>query len=77
MFRYFQHCKDRKVTPLPILFKIVEGKLRLENYTLNKEITKSLASVCEKFRSILHSVHFNRNGMKDEELSILIHALSK
>lgn len=24
----------------------------------------------------MHSIHFNRNGMKDEELSILIEAMS-
>jgi hypothetical protein len=65
------------VSPLPILFKIVEGKLRLENYTLNKEVTKSLAIVCEQFPDILHSIHFNRNGMKDEEMALLIQALGK
>jgi len=63
------------VPALPILFKIVNGKLRLENYTLSKEVTKSLANVLVQFPELLNSVHFNRNGMKDEEMAPLIEAL--
>jgi Ran GTPase-activating protein (RanGAP) involved in mRNA processing and transport len=55
----------------------MDGKLRLENYTLNKEVTKSLAEVLKQFPDLLDSIHFNRNGMKDEEMALFISALGE
>jgi phenylalanyl-tRNA synthetase alpha subunit len=45
LFKYFNECKDRHSLALPILFKIINKRLKLDNYTLNKESIRSLAKI--------------------------------
>jgi hypothetical protein len=51
---------------LPFLAKIIDKKLRLEEYNLNVEAIEALASVCVKFPDMLKEINFTRNGIKDE-----------
>lgn len=62
---------------LPILFKIKNFRLKLENYTLNAGICESFAKAIEIFPEILDSITLAYNGLKDIDLHTIIEALTK
>ena len=66
MFRYFQECSGKKVLCLPILFKIINLKLTLNEYHVAPEMSDSLAEVLKCFPYILEQVNLHRNGLRDQ-----------
>lgn len=53
MFRYFLECSGKNVLCLPILFKIINLKLRLDEYHVSPEMSDSLAEVLKCFPYVL------------------------
>jgi len=45
MYHYFMECTNRKILCLPILFKIINLKLTLNEYHVAPEMSDSLAEV--------------------------------
>jgi len=45
--KYLQNCRNEKVLPLPIISKINEGVLSLDDYKLNFGLCKALGTVFE------------------------------
>jgi len=77
MFEYFMKCKQAKTPVMPILFKIQDKKLRLQEYFLNKASVNALSSVISQFPLVLNSIHLNRNGIMDGELGTLLSSLQE
>ena len=77
MYRYFVECRDKKIPCLPILFKIINLKLRLDEYTMNPETTDSLAEILSNFPFVLEQVNLNRNGIKDAQMGTLINSFAR
>ena len=77
MFRYFMECTDKKILCLPILFKIINLKLTLNEYNLAPEMCDSLAEVLKSFPYILEQVNLHRNGLKDKQMGNLIESFAE
>jgi hypothetical protein len=77
MFQYFMKCKENKIPTLPILFKILNKRLKLDQYVLNKESTAALSQILTEFPDILEKINFSKNGIKDSQMAQLIEAFSK
>lgn len=56
LLKYFTNCHQSNVVALPILFKIKNKRLKLENYVLNAGVCESFAKSIEMFPDILHSI---------------------
>ena len=72
VFEMIKLCIDKKVPCAPLLFKIFEGRLRLENYVIKSEVVKSFADTCIKFPTLLDKCTLINNNMSDQNMGILI-----
>ena len=70
--KYLQHCKTEQVLPLPIIHKISQGVLALEDYRLNSGICTALASVLEDLGSAIHKIVLKNNGITDSSYAEII-----
>ena len=77
MLRYFKNCNGKNVLCLPILFKIISLKLRLDEYHVSPEMSDSLAEVLKSFPYILEQVNLHRNGLRDKEMGNLIESFQE
>jgi hypothetical protein len=69
LFQYFMKCKQRKIAPLPILFKILDKRLKLDSYVLSKEQTEALSEVLTEFTDVLDKINFCKNGIRDAQMA--------
>ena len=76
MFQLFIRQKQHKIPALPLLFKICDNKLRLQEYQLSPPQIDSLCEVLDSFPKILHHVHLCRNGIRDGEMAKLLKAFA-
>jgi hypothetical protein len=49
LLKFFTECQQSHVVALPILFKIRDGKLKLENYTICQGVCESFAKAIVVF----------------------------
>lgn len=65
-------CKTEKVLPLPIVNKISEGVLRLEDYKLNFGLCKALGNVLDDLGESITKIVLKNNGIEDLDFSLII-----
>eukprot|EP00347_Sterkiella_histriomuscorum_P021600 403333417 len=70
--KYLQYCKNEQVLPLPILSKIEDGVLSLDDYKLNFGLCKALGSVLEDLGGLIRKLVLKNNGINDKSYSILL-----
>ena len=76
MLEYLLKIKDAREVALPLVNKVVEGKLVLTGYTLDSGHFRSLAESIRKTRSPqIDSVYLDNCGVDDQELSLLLNGL--
>lgn len=63
--KYLQFCKNEKVLPLPILNKIEDGVLALEDYKLNFGLCKALGGVLGDLGALIRKIVLKNNGITD------------
>lgn len=63
--KYLQFCKNEKVLPLPILNKIEDGVLALDDYKLNFGLCKALGNVLDDLGSLIRKIVLKNNGIND------------
>lgn len=71
-FQFFKQCQNQGVVALPILFKILNKKLVLNEYTLNTGLCESLASSFSNMPGCIKQISLTQNGLKDAQLAIII-----
>lgn len=75
--KYLQFCKNEKVLPLPILNKIEDGVLALEDYKLNYGLCKALGSVLDDLGGLIRKIVLKNNGINDESYAIILEGALK
>ena len=61
--KYLQMCKNEKVVPLPIINKIYDGVLYLDDYKLNFGLCKALGNVLDDLGDTIHKIDLRNNGI--------------
>ena len=78
MLVYLEQIQQTNELSLPLINKIIDGKLVLSGYTLDKGHFKSLAaSLIETHQIQIDSVYLDNCGVDDFELSLLMPGLSR
>jgi hypothetical protein len=70
--KYLQSCKNEKVLPLPIISKIFEGVLCLDDYKLNFGLCKALGNVLDDLRETIYKIDLRNNGINDLDFAEII-----
>ena len=70
--KYLQMCKEEKVLPLPIIHKIFEGVLTLDDYKLNFGLCKALGNVLDDLGDSLYKIDLRNNGISDYDYAEII-----
>lgn len=63
--KYVQICKNEKVLPLPLISKINEGILELDEYKLNFGLCKALSAVLDDLGDSIYKISLSNNGILD------------
>lgn len=63
--KYLQFCKNEKVLPLPILSKIEDCVLSLDDYKLNFGLCKALGGVFGDLGALIKKIVLRNNGITD------------
>lgn len=70
---YFKACKADMELVLPILDKINQKTLCLQEYTLSPGHCRGLSAACEKFdSSVVNRVLFNNCGIDGDEFALIL-----
>jgi hypothetical protein len=75
--KYLQMCKTEKVLPLPIISKISEGVLSLDDYKLNFGLCKALANVFDDLEDSIFKIDLRNNGITDSDFAEIIRGAIK
>lgn len=75
--KYLQFCKNEKVLPLPILNKIEDGVLALEDYKLNYGLCVALGSVLDDLGALIRKIVLRNNGITDSGYAVLLEGALK
>ena len=70
--KYLQMCKNEKVVPLPIINKIFEGVLYLDDYKLNFGLCKALGNVLDDLGDSIYKLDLRNNGITDSDFAEVI-----
>jgi hypothetical protein len=70
-------CKTEKVLPLPIISKISEGVLCLDDYKLNFGLCKALANVLDDLDDSIFKIDLRNNGITDSDFAEIIRGAIK
>jgi hypothetical protein len=70
--KYLQMCKNEKVVPLPIVNKIFEGVLYLDDYKLNFGLCKALGNVLDDLGDSIYKLDLRNNGITDSDFAEVI-----
>jgi len=70
--KYLQMCKNEKVVPLPIINKIFESVLYLDDYKLNFGLCKALGNVLDDIGDSIYKLDLRNNGITDSDFSEVI-----
>jgi hypothetical protein len=65
-------CKNEKVVPLPIINKIYEGVLSLDDYKLNFGICKALGNVLDDLGDSIYKIYLRNNGITDSDFAEIL-----
>jgi hypothetical protein len=65
-------CKNERVLPLPIINKISEGVLRLDDYKLNNGLCKALGDVLDDLGETITKIDLRNNGIDDYDFAAII-----
>ncbi len=65
-------CKNEKVVPLPIVNKIYDGVLSLDDYKLNYGLCKALGNVLDDLGDSLYKIDFRNNGITDSDFAEIL-----
>ena len=77
MLVYLKQVAGSREIALPLINKVIEGKLVLTGYTLDSGHFTSLASSVSETSQKIDSVYLDNCGVDDEELSLLLNGLAK
>jgi hypothetical protein len=75
--KYLQMCKNEKVLPLPIISKISEGVLSLDDYKLNFGLCKALANVLDDLDDSIFKIDLRNNGITDSDFAEILRGAIK
>lgn len=64
-FQFYKMCNDQNVHALPILFKIQNKRLILNEYTLNKGLCESIRDSFRLLPECINQISLTQNGLKD------------
>ena len=70
--KYLQNCRNEKVLPLPIISKINEGVLSLDDYKLNFGLCKALGNVFEDLDDQIYKIDLRNNGLTDHDFAEIL-----
>ena len=70
--KYLQMSKNENVLPLPIISKINEGVLTLDDYKLNLGLCKALSIVLDDLGDSIYKIDLRNNGITDIEFAEII-----
>ncbi len=70
-------CKNEKVLPLPIISKISEGVLSLDDYKLNFGLCKALSNVLDDLDDSIFKIDLRNNGITDSDFAEVIRGAIK
>lgn len=70
--KYLQMCKNEKVVPLPIVNKIIDGVLDLNDYKLNFGLCKALGNVLDDLGDTIHKIDLKNNGITDSDYAEVV-----
>lgn len=70
--KYLQMCKNEKVVPLPIINKIFESVLYLDDYKLNFGLCKALGNVLDDLGDSIYKLDLRNNGITDSDFAEVI-----
>ena len=65
-------CKNEKVVPLPIINKIYDGVLSLDDYKLNYGLCKALGNVLDDLGDSLYKIDLRNNGITDSDFAEIL-----
>lgn len=65
-------CKNEKVVPLPLVNKIFEGVLSLDNYRLNFGLCKALGNVLDDLSDSIFKIDLTNNGIGDSDCAEIL-----
>ncbi len=65
-------CKNEKVVPLPIINKIFDGVLYLDDYKLNYGLCKALGNVLDDLTDSIYKIELRNNGIADSDFAEVI-----
>ena len=75
--KYLQMCKNEKVLPLPIINKIFEGVLTLDDYKLNYGLCKALGNVLDDLGDQIYKIDLHNNGISDLDFAEILRGAIK
>jgi hypothetical protein len=75
--KYLQMCKNEKVLPLPIISKISEGVLSLDDYKLNFGLCKALSNILDDLEDSIFKIDLRNNGINDSDFAEIIRGAIK
>jgi hypothetical protein len=65
-------CKNEKVVPLPLVNKIYEGVLNLDDYKLNFGLCKALGNVLDDLGDSIYKIDLRNNGIEDSDFAEIV-----
>ena len=74
---FIQFCSQNLVVSLPLLLKIKDKKLILENYQLNYGLCTAIAMAFESFEDIATEFILSGNKMTDEDFAMVLRGMTK
>ncbi|CAI2364707.1 unnamed protein product [Moneuplotes crassus] len=74
--KFIQKCKEENVLAVPVINKLKEKKLILENYRMNEGLAKALEAAIEELAEYIEVIALKSNDMNDASLSKIINGVS-
>ncbi|CAI2382226.1 unnamed protein product [Moneuplotes crassus] len=70
--KFIQKCKEENVLAVPVINKLKDKKLILENYRMNEGLAKALEAAIEELAEYLEVLALKSNDMNDASLASII-----
>lgn len=71
-FKYYMKCRELMSLALPLLAKVVNKQLSLQDYNLGYEHCVAFGETCKFNYDFMSRLVLNNNGLTDESLSMLL-----
>ena len=74
---FIAQCEKNMVVTLPLLLRIHDKKMILEQYQLNNGLCQALSIALAQFPDIATSFHLDHNNLSDEDFALLLSGMSQ